>query len=67
MLQLADVLLDEVERLPLSPEAGVVRCINGLTSWYQGNDVGGGAHYERKLAIINRERDRDHAICFRQD
>jgi tetratricopeptide (TPR) repeat protein len=63
----ADAFLRETERRPTSPEAGVAYRVYAMTLWYQGQCADARHHFERALAVLDRERDRDHATRFGQD
>jgi predicted ATPase len=67
MRELADAFLQEAERQPSTPEAGVAHRIYAVTRWYEGDYVGARLHYERALELLDRERDRDLAFRFGQD
>lgn len=67
MRDLADAFLRDVAARPAAPEAGVAHRIAGVTCWVQGDYVGARRHYERALAVLDRERDRDLAFRFAQD
>ena len=67
MREAAAAFLREVEKRPVSPEAGVAYRIYALARWYQGDYTGARHYFERVLAVLDRIRDRDLAFRFGQD
>ena len=67
MREHAAAFLQDVERRPHSPEAGVAHRINGITNWFAGEFAEARGHYEKALAIFDPARDADLAYRFGQD
>jgi tetratricopeptide (TPR) repeat protein len=67
MREAAAAFLREVEKRPVSPEAGVAYRTYALARWYQGDYTGARHYFERVLAVLDRTRDRDLAFRFGQD
>jgi class 3 adenylate cyclase/tetratricopeptide (TPR) repeat protein len=63
----AEAFLQDAQRQPQSPEAGIAHRSYGMTCWYQGDFVGARVHMEQALEIYDSERDRELVFRFGQD
>jgi tetratricopeptide (TPR) repeat protein len=64
---LADAFLRDVERDPVSPEAGLAHRALGTTRWTEGNFADARRHLERALALSETPRDADLRSRFGLD
>jgi hypothetical protein len=67
MQEMAEVFLNDADRRPGSPEAGIAHRSYSMTRWFEGDFIGARKHCEHVLTIYNSERDRELSYRFGQD